>query len=100
MMAVPIFSLIPTGRPAAWEGAHCRHLSTRYQPRRRNYVLGGEPKPRQLDCDAARMDNDRCGPEARYWQSRLISARAWMIGLAIFGHAIAIVVYLAVTVGR
>jgi hypothetical protein len=44
------------------------------------------------------MDNDRCGPEARYWQARRISARVWMIGLANLGHVLAIV-YFAVTVG-
>ena len=93
VMAVPIFSLIPAGRRAAWEGAHCRHSSSRDQPRRRSYVLRGTPKSRQLDCDSARMDNDRCGPEARYWQARRISARASMIGLAILGHALAIVYF-------
>ena len=47
----------------------------------------------QLTTCWAQQTADRCGPEARYWQARRISARAWMIGLAILGHALAIVYF-------
>jgi hypothetical protein len=69
MMVVPIFSLIPCGRWAAWKGASCRHSSSRYQPRRRG---------RDSSIVIRRTWTTTLWPEARHWQSRRTSARVGM----------------------
>jgi hypothetical protein len=53
-----------------WYFAMCRHPTSIERPSR-DYVTGRQQKPRRLGCDEARVSkrNNRCGPQARYWET-------------------------------
>jgi hypothetical protein len=97
MLVVPIFNLLPIVRRSAWETATCRHPTSRYRPRWRNYVLGVEPRPRQLDCSSARSIKERCSWEGRHFAARRIPTLVWSIGLSILGYIIVAAYVLAIS---
>jgi hypothetical protein len=68
---LPTALLLPFLWPKFWQLATCRH-PTSVDPPLRDYVTGKSTKPRQLPCNVARATDyrDRCGPLARYWESR------------------------------
>jgi hypothetical protein len=64
-------ALLPYLWPEFWRLATCRH-PTSVDPPLRDYVSGRPMKPRRLACNTARVTDlrGRCGPQARYWESR------------------------------
>lgn len=98
ILAMPILSLVPATRHAAWEVARCRHshsFYTFYRIPADDYVLGRRSRPLRPACVQVREDEERCGPMGRYWVARRIPARAWSIGITILGHAAVLAYFLS-----
>lgn len=62
--------LYPPGMPLRSYEATCDHHSSLYQAPA-DVVTGGQPPPRRLACQTARLNlfENTCGKRARYWEA-------------------------------
>jgi hypothetical protein len=71
-----------------WTDARCRHPTSFHRPSK-DFVTGRREKPLRMSCNTARSGayDERCGPQARYWQARTYPAWLWAAGPVILGAA-------------
>jgi hypothetical protein len=91
VMIFPFYWPIPLLWRQMWGTASCRHPTSLYQ-RPKDFVTGSRGKPRRMDCNWARSSdyNEKCGPQARYWEARPYPAWLWPVGPVAIGLALVI----------
>lgn len=77
-MVFPFYQPFPYFWRHMWVDAKCRHPKSFHRPSP-DFVSGKPERPLRMNCNTARgRDYDeRCGPQARYWQARTYPAWLW-----------------------
>jgi hypothetical protein len=79
-----------------WRFATCRHPTSIYQYPTKDFITGAQGRPKRMDCNWARSSDrdNKCGPQARYWEARTYPAWLWPAGSTAAGFVL-FVAYIA-----